>query len=102
MDFEKEVLESEVPVVVDFYAEWCPPCLVVAEMLEELEGEYRGRVKFVKVDVDEHEELAEKYEVMSVPTIAIFHRGELVDGMIGVVKKEQLRERLDALLNGSG
>ncbi len=102
MDFEKEVLKSEVPVVVDFYAEWCPPCLVVAEMLEELEGEYRGRVKFVKVDVDEHEELAEKYEVMSVPTIAIFHRGELVDGMIGVVKKEQLRKRLDALLNGSG
>ncbi len=102
MDFEKEVLESEVPVVVDFYAEWCPPCLVVAEMLEELEGEYRGRVKFVKVDVDEHEELAEKYEVMSVPTIAIFHRGELVDGMIGVVKKEQLRKRLDALLNGGG
>ncbi len=102
MDFEKEVLKSEVPVVVDFYAEWCPPCYVVSEMLEELESEYRGRVKFVKVDVDEHEELAEEYEIMSVPTIAIFHRGELVDGMIGVIKKEQLREKLDALLNGSG
>lgn len=99
-NFEEEVLSSELPVLVDFYAEWCPPCFVIARTLKELAEEYAGRVKFVKVDIDESEELAASYQVTSVPTLAFFYRGELVDGVVGVVAKEVLRRKLDVLLDG--
>jgi len=99
-EFEEEVLRSELPVLVDFYAEWCPPCFVIAKTLRELAEEYEGRVKFVKVDIDENRELAREYEVFSVPTLAFFSRGELVDGVVGAVSKEVLRRKLDNLLNG--
>jgi thioredoxin 1 len=101
-NFEEEVLASELPVLVDFYAEWCPPCFVIAKTLGELAEEYRGRVKFVKVDIDENEKLAARYEVFSVPTLAFFHKGELVDGVVGAIPKEVLKKKLDNLLDGRG
>jgi thioredoxin 1 len=101
-DFEEEVLASELPVLVDFYAEWCPPCFIISKTLKELAEEYKGRVKFVKVDIDENEELATRYEVFSVPTLAFFDKGELVDGVVGAMPKEVLKKKLDNLLDGRG
>ncbi|WP_457556365.1 thioredoxin [Candidatus Pyrohabitans sp.] len=99
-NFKEEVLCSELPVLVDFYAEWCPPCFVIANTLRELAREYEGRVKFVKVDIDESRELAEEYEVFSVPTLAFFADGELVDGVVGALPREALQRKLENFLNG--
>ncbi len=101
-NFKEEVLASELPVLVDFYAEWCPPCFIIARTLKELAEEYDGRVKFVKVDIDENEELAAHYEVFSVPTLAFFNKGELIDGVVGAIPKELLKKKLDNLLDGNG
>lgn len=96
--WEKEVLDSPVPVLVDFYSSFCPPCFVMAEIIEKLAEKYQGRVKFVKVDVDENEELAERYQVLSVPTLAFFDGGELVDGVAGLMQEAPLRRKLESML----
>lgn len=96
--FERDVLASSLPVIVDFYAEWCPPCFAMAELLEELSREYAGKVRFIRVDVDENEELAERYDVATIPTLAFFCGGELVDGVVGVISREALTKKLEALL----
>ncbi len=96
--FEQEVLRSEVPVVVDFWASWCGPCLMIAPIVEELASEYDGRIKFAKVDVDRNPNLAMRYNVMSIPTLAIFRGGELVDRLIGYMPKTELRRRIELAL----
>lgn len=96
--FQKEVLESNVPVLVDFSAVWCGPCQMMGPVLDQLSAEYEGRAKIVKVDIDESVDLAMKYQVMSVPNMIFFKGGEKVDAVIGAVPATFLKEKMDVLL----
>ncbi|MGB9911551.1 MAG: thioredoxin [Microgenomates group bacterium] len=87
-NFSKEVLESEIPVLVDFWAPWCGPCQMAGPVLEELAKEFEGKVKFTKVNVDEEPQLASNYGVMSIPTVVLFVQGKEVNRQIGFVGKE--------------
>ena len=82
-DFKKEVLDSELPVIVDFWAEWCGPCKLMGPVFEELSKEYEGKVKFVKLDVDSNQDTASKYGVMSIPTLILFNDGKEATKTIG-------------------
>lgn len=93
--FKAEVLEAGLPVVVDFYAPWCGPCKMLAPLLEQLAGEFDGRIKFAKLNVDDAPELAGKYQVTGVPTLALFRNGEAVSGMVGLVSPKALRSWLE-------
>ena len=97
-NFEAEVLKSDVPVLVDFYATWCGPCKQVAPIIEELEGEYKGKVKIVKLDVDDANATAGKFQVMSIPTLIFFKDGEPVNKLVGFNSKEKLKKELDSLI----
>ena len=97
-NFKKDVLEAEVPVLVDFTAVWCGPCLVIAPVLLELEKEYDGRMRLVKVDVDENNILAAKYGIAAIPTMLIFKGGKPVKQFVGLKSKKDLKAALDELL----
>ena len=97
--FEQQVLNSTNPVFVDFWAEWCGPCRSISPVVEELSGEYDGKVDFVKVNVDENGELAQKYNVFSIPTLAIFKNGEVVSQKVGASTKESFQTMIDSSLN---
>jgi thioredoxin 1 len=96
--FDSEVLKSTVAVLVDFWATWCGPCKMIAPIVEDLAGEYQGKLKVVKLDVDENSGVAAKYSVMSIPTLGIFSKGELIERIVGYMPKEQLKKRIDAAL----
>jgi thioredoxin 1 len=91
-DFESEVLKSANPVVVDFWAEWCGPCRQIAPALEEIAGSLNGRVKIVKLNVDENPRTATKYEVMSIPTLMIFKNGQIASKQIGAAPRQKLEQ----------
>lgn len=93
--WETEVMQSDKPVFVDFWAEWCGPCRMVSPVVEELADEYEGRVKFAKVNVDEANEIASKYNVFSIPTLALFHKGELVSQQVGAASKDSYKNMID-------
>ena len=93
-NFEKEVLNSEKPVLVDFYADWCGPCKMMAPVVEELAGELQGKAKVGKINVDENQELAMEYNVMSIPTLVIFKEGKESKRFVGVRDKNELLEEL--------
>ncbi len=95
--FEAEVLKSEVPVVVDFYATWCGPCKMLAPTLERLSEELAGKVKFAKIDID-HNMAADTYRIQAVPTLKIFHGGVVVDEVVGMVPPAAIMSKLQALL----
>lgn len=95
VNFESEVLKSDVPVLVDFWAAWCMPCRFVAPVVEELSKEYEGKIKVAKMDVDKNPQSAGKYGISSIPTILLFHDGKVVDGVIGAVPKETLKKIVD-------
>ena len=97
-NFDAEVLKSGSPVLVDFAAEWCGPCKRLAPIIDELAGEYAGKVKVARVDVDESRESASKYNIMSVPTMIFFKGGKPVDQVIGLVPKKSLEDKLKSLL----
>ena len=97
-DFEQEVLESETPVLVDFWADWCAPCKMVAPVLDDLANEYDGKVKFTKVDVDTNPETAMKYGIRSIPTLLVFKGGSPIDQVVGAVPKAEIKKHLDSVL----
>ena len=96
--FEKEVLESKEPVLIDFYADWCGPCKVMAPVVEKLAEKYEGKVKVGKVNSDDEPELAQMFQVMSIPNFVIIKDGKVVDRVIGAVPQQALEEKLDAQL----
>ena len=88
-NFEQEVLQSDIPVMVDFWAPWCVPCRVIAPLVERLAEQYAGRLKVAKLNVDENHELAIRYQVMSIPTLIFFKNGQVIDRIIGVPREPE-------------
>jgi thioredoxin 1 len=97
-NFSEEVLQSSQPVLVDFWAAWCGPCRMVAPIVEEIAGEYDGRAKVCKLDVDTAQKTAGEFGIRSIPTLLIFKGGKVADQVIGAVPKAQITEKLDAVL----
>lgn len=94
-NFEAEVLQSDQPVLVDFYADWCGPCKMMAPLVDQLAAEYEGKAVVGKLNIDDEVDIAGQYRVMTIPTLAVFKGGKLVDKMIGVVSKEAVKAMLD-------
>lgn len=96
--FEQEVIKSSNLVMVDFWATWCGPCKIVAPVVEELAKEYEGKVTFVKVNTDENQDLATRYNIRGIPTLMFFKEGAVADQVVGAVPKAQLKSKIDSLL----
>lgn len=97
-DFEADVIQSKTPVLVDFWAPWCPPCRAIAPSLEEISDELAGKLQVVKVDIDEHPELARRYGVRSIPSLKVFLDGNVAKELLGAMPKQALRAELAAFV----
>ena len=94
-NFEEEVIKSDIPVLIDFWAVWCGPCKAIAPLVEEIATEYDGKVKVGKLDIDNNQAVSVKYGIRSIPTLLIFKEGKIVDQIVGVVPKAQIISKLD-------
>ena len=92
--FDKEVLKSDVPVLVDFWAVWCGPCKAIAPHVDELASQYKGKVKVAKMDVDQHQQVPQQYGIRSIPTLLVFKGGRVVDTIVGAVSTSKLADSL--------
>lgn len=93
-NFDEEVLNSEIPVLVDFWADWCGPCKMLSPLITEIAGEYDGKIKVGKINVDEEQGLAMKYRVSSIPTLVLFKEGQAVERSVGAVPKSQIESMI--------
>ncbi len=100
-NFKSEVLDSTIPVLVDFWAPWCAPCRIIAPMIEEIASEYEGLVKVAKLNTDENSMISSEYRIMGIPTMAIFVSGEMVDQIVGAVPKHQIVDKLNYYMQGA-
>ena len=94
-NFKKEVIESDLPVLVDFWASWCGPCKIIAPHIEELAKEYAGKMKIGKVDVDANSKIATSYAVMSIPTIIFLKKGKVMNQLVGAISKVELKRKIE-------
>jgi thioredoxin len=99
-NFDRELAQASLPVVVDFYAPWCGPCRMLAPLLAGLAGQFAGRLRFAKVNVDESPDLAQRFEITGVPTLALFRNGELCDEIVGLPSAKSLAAQLEQLADG--
>jgi|TARA_B110000495_G_C22776734_1_gene454377 thioredoxin 1 len=99
-NFNLEVIESGLPVLVDFWATWCGPCRMIAPIVEQLSDEYEGKAKIGKLDVDSAQKIAAEFGIRSIPTLLLFKEGKVADQIIGAVPKQQIAEKLDAIISG--
>ena len=97
-NFEDEVLKSETPVLVDFWAEWCGPCKMIAPVVEQFAADYNGKLKVCKLDVDAHGSIAQRYRILSIPTLLIFKNGQIAAQVVGAVPKKDLQKHIDKVL----
>lgn len=97
-EFDEQVLKSPVPVLIDFWAVWCGPCKMIAPHVDALAMEYEGRVRVLKVNVDDEQEIANRYGIMSIPTLLFFKEGKVVDQVVGAVPKSAIAGKLESLL----
>ena len=98
-NLDKEILKSKTTVIIDFWAEWCMPCKMIAPILEELEKFYGKRIKFAKVNTETNQELAAKLGISGIPTLLIINKGEVIDRIVGFTSKEVLKEKIDAIIS---
>lgn len=97
-NFDSEVVKSNIPVLVDFWASWCAPCRMIAPVVEELAKEYDGKLKVAKLDVDANREIAQNFGIMSIPTLLIFNGGRVADQLVGAVPKSMLVDKITRVL----
>ncbi len=97
-DFEKEVVNSSLPVLLDFWAEWCPPCRMIAPLLEQLADEYKDKAKIMKVNVDDEPDLATRFGITNIPTLLFFKNGSPYEKIVGAVPKQKIKDILDSML----
>jgi thioredoxin 1 len=93
-DFDKEVTESEIPVLVDFWAEWCGPCRMIAPAVDAVAGDYAGKLKVLKLNIDKEPSVAAKFGVMSIPTLILFKKGQVVEQIVGAMPKQKIEEKV--------
>jgi thioredoxin 1 len=96
--FEEEVIRSRLPVVADFYADWCGPCRIVSPVIEQLSQGYSGKVKFVKIDTDDNQDLAMRFDIMSIPTVMVFSDGQVKSRVVGAAPSVTYKQKIDSVL----
>ena len=97
-DFSKEVLQSDTPVLVDFWATWCAPCRAIAPAVEDLAGQYKGKVKFTKLNIDDNQDTPQQYGIRSIPTLLVFKGGKVVSQIVGAVPKSKIEDAITKAL----
>ena len=100
-NFDEEVLSAGAPVLVDFWAEWCGPCKALAPVIDELAQEYEGKLKVGKVDTDANREVSVRFSISAIPTVILFHNGEIVEKFVGLRSKKDFKVTLDRVINGA-